>query len=260
MALALMPIDSRSDRPVYQQIADELRNRISRGIYAPGAQLPSEAELVQEFNVTRITARRGLAVLENEGLAELVRGKGMFVPKAPPVLALRTSRFSRSARQAGKGALAAEAEALGLTWRSEAIGEPAILDLPPNIAEVLGEDHGAVRRRRMWVDDVPTQLADSYLPLSIDTVIGWSAGAQAPGGVYGLLEQHGHTLARFREELAGRRATPEEAVALHIPTGAPVIALVRHAIDTSGRVVEYFDSIAAADRHRYIYEFDAPAD
>jgi GntR family transcriptional regulator len=255
-----MPIDTRSDRPVYQQIADELRTRIHRGVYPPGSQLPSEGDLVGEFGVTRVTVRRALAVLENEGLAELVRGKGMFVPQPPPVLALRTSRFSRAARQAGKGALAAEAEALGLTWRSEAIGEPAVVILPPHIAEVLGEDQAAVKRRRMWLNDVPTQLADSYLPLSVDAAIGWSAGAQAPGGVYGLLEQHGHTLARFREELAGRRATPEEAVALHIPNGAPVIALVRHAIDTSGRVVEYFDSVAAADKHRYVYEFDAPAD
>jgi GntR family transcriptional regulator len=260
MALALMSIDNRSDRPVYQQIADELRNRIHRGIYAPGAQLPSEAELVQEFDVTRITARRGLAVLENEGLAELVRGKGMFVPEPPPVLALRTSRFSRAARQAGKGALAAEAEALGLTWRSEAIGEPAIVDLPPNIAEVLGEDRAAVKRRRMWVNDVPTQLADSYLPLSIDTIIGWSAGAQAPGGVYGLLEQNGYTLARFREELAARRATTQEADALRIPVGAPIVVLIRHAIAISGKVVEYFYSVAAADKHRYVYEFDAPAE
>ena len=86
-----MPIDTRSDRPVYQQIADELRTRIHRGVYPPGSQLPSESDLVAEFDVTRITVRRALAVLENEGLAELVRGKGMFVPEPPPVLALRTS-------------------------------------------------------------------------------------------------------------------------------------------------------------------------
>jgi GntR family transcriptional regulator len=254
-----MPINSQSDRPIYQQIADELRERIRQGSYPPGGQLPSEGDLIQEFDVTRVTVRRGLAVLQNEGLIEVIRGKGMFVPQPPPVLALRTSRFSRAARRAGKGALAAEAEALGLSWRSEEL-ETAIVDLPPHIAEVLGEAQAAVKRRRMWLNDVPTQLADSYIPLSIDNVTGWSTGAQAPGGVYGLIEQHGHRVTRFREDLAGRRASPEEAVALHIPSGSPVIALIRHAINESGRVVEYFDSIAAADKHRYIYEFDAPDD
>ena len=183
----------------------------------------------------------------------------MFVPQPPPVLALRTSRFSRSARSAGKGALAAEAEALGLTWRSEHL-EAGVVTLPPAIALLLGEQEAAVKRRRMWVDDIPTQLADSYVPLSLDTEIGWSAGAQAPGGLYGLLEQHGHLITNFREELAGRRATPDEAIALHLQVGAPVIALTRHAIEESGRVVEYFDSIAAADKHRYVYEFPAPPD
>ena len=254
-----MPINHQSDRPIYHQIADDLRARVQDGRYLPGSRLPSEAELVEEFGVTRITVRRGLAVLQHEGLTETVRGKGVFVPRQPPMLALRTSRFSRAARRAGKGALAAEAEALGLSWRSEQI-ETVTVDLPPAIAEVLGEDRAVVKRRRMWVDGMPTQLADSYVPVSIDQVIGWSAGAQAPGGIYGLLEQHGHEIARFREELAARRASPEEAVALHITPGAPVVVLVRFAMDGSGRVVEYFDSVAAADKHRYVYEFDAPDD
>jgi GntR family transcriptional regulator len=231
----IMPIDQQSDRPVYQQIADALRERVRQGVYPPGSKLPSETELVGEFDVTRVTVRRGLAVLEQEGLTESVRGKGVFVTQSPPVLALRTSRFSRAARRAGRGALAAE-------------------------AELLGEGQAAVKRRRMWVNDVPTQLADSYLPLSIDNAIGWSAGAQAPGGVYGLLEEHGYRIVRFREELTARRASPEESVALQVPPASPVVLVVRHAIGETGRVLEYFESVAAADKHRYVYEFDAPDD
>jgi hypothetical protein len=40
----------------------------------------------------------------------------------------------------------------------------------------------------------------------------------------------------------------------------PVVVLIRHAIVTSGKAVEYFYSVAATDKHRYVYEFDAPAD
>lgn len=254
-----MQVDPSRDRPVYKQIADELRARIRSGEYAPGMRIPSEAQLVSDFGVARMTVRQGLAVLQQEGLVEVVRGKGMFVPQPPPVLAVRTSRFSRAARRAGKGALAAEAEALGLSWRSELL-EEGVLELPPDVAAVLGEARGAVKRRRMWVADVPTQLADSYLPLTLDEEIGWTRGEQAPGGVYGLLERHGHLITRFREELVARTAGPEEAVGLHIPPGAAVAAVVRHAIDQAGRVVEYFDSVAVGDRHRYVYEFAAPDD
>lgn len=254
-----MPINQQSDRSVYQQIADELRTRIRGGTYQPGGKLPSETELVEEFDVTRITVRRGLAVLQQEGLTETVRGKGVFVSLPPPVIALRNSRFSRAARRAGRGALAAEAEALGLTWRSEEL-EVATVELSPVIAEVLGEARAVVKRRRMWVGEVPTQLADSYVPLSIDGAIGWSGGAQAPGGIYGLLEENGHLITRFREELAARQASPEESVALLLPPASPVVRLVRHAIDQDGCVVEYFESVSAADKHSYVYEFDAPDD
>ncbi|HZH02644.1 MAG TPA: GntR family transcriptional regulator [Myxococcaceae bacterium] len=252
-----MTIDHRSDRAVYQQIADVLRERIRDEVYAAGSKLPSESELLSEFDVTRQTVRRGLAVLAQEGLTEASRGRGVYVRQAPPVLTVRNARFSRAARQAGKGALAAEAEALGLDWDSEDLGT-ATVDSPPEIERVLGEARAAVKRRRMWVGGVPTQLADSYIPASIDDRIGWTAGATAPGGIYGLLEQHGHEIKRFREELLARQATPEEAVALEIPSAAPVVVLVRHAIDQTGRVVEYFDSVASADKHRYVYEFDAP--
>ncbi|MGH3824098.1 MAG: GntR family transcriptional regulator [Pseudonocardiaceae bacterium] len=252
-----MPVDDRSDRPIFQQIADELRERIKSATYAPGSKLPSETDLIAEFGVTRLTVRRGLAVLANEGLTEPRRGKGVFVRERPAVLTIRNTRFRRSDRAAGKGALAAEAEAAGLSWSAEQL-ELAMVDVAGPIAEALGENRACVRRRRMIVDGVPTQLADCYIPESIDAEIGWSRGASAPGGIYGLLEQNGHLIVRYREELRVRSATPEESVALELPLAAPVVLLVRHAIDQDGRVVEYFDSVAAGDRHRYVYEWDAP--
>lgn len=254
-----MTINQHSDRAVYQQVADILRTRIREGTYGPGSKLPSETELLDEFEVSRPTVRRGLAVLQQEGLTGSSRGKGVFVRSDPPVLTVRNNRFSRAARRSGKGALAAEAEALGLSWDSEHL-ESATVDSPTAVAEILGEPRATVKRRRMLVAGVPTQLADSYVPASLDEEIGWSAGATAPGGIYGLLEQHGHQLVRFREELSVRQATPEEAVALELPPAAPVVVLIRHAIDQNGRVCEYFDSVAAGDKHRYVYEFDAPQD
>jgi GntR family transcriptional regulator len=252
-----MAIDHRSDRSVYQQIADELRQRISSGQYEPGSKLPSETELVEEYDVTRITVRRALAVLAGEGLTESQRGRGVFVREVPPVMRLGNNRFSREARRRGLGAFAAEAERLGLEWEQEDL-ELATVEAPPAIAEVLGESRAVVKRRRMILADRPTQLADSYVPESIAVAIGYDKGATAPGGIYGLLEQHGHLITRFRETIRLRSATPDEAVALDLPPAAPVALLTRIAFDQAERAVEYFDSVAAGDKHVYVYEFDAP--
>ncbi|GAA3569758.1 hypothetical protein GCM10022419_058320 [Nonomuraea rosea] len=64
---------------VYTQLADRLRDRIVAGEYAAGSVLPSEAKLCREFGVARNTARRGLALLEEEGLIVTVPSKGRVV-------------------------------------------------------------------------------------------------------------------------------------------------------------------------------------
>ncbi len=72
-------IDHRSDTPVYQQIAAELRARIGAGRYRPRRPLPSEPQLQQEFGVARDTVRRAFAHLAELGLVYTVRGRGTYV-------------------------------------------------------------------------------------------------------------------------------------------------------------------------------------
>ncbi|GAA3181726.1 GntR family transcriptional regulator [Nonomuraea roseoviolacea] len=73
---------------VYPQVADRLRERIVSGEFPPGSVLPSETTLGRLFGVARNTVRRGLAMLEDEGLLVTVPSKGRVVcgerPAAPP--------------------------------------------------------------------------------------------------------------------------------------------------------------------------------
>ena len=66
-------------QPKHRQIADELRGQINRGELAPGAQLPSEAELGAEYGASRTTVRAALGTLTNEGLIASEAGRGSFV-------------------------------------------------------------------------------------------------------------------------------------------------------------------------------------
>lgn len=63
----------------YRRIADDLRGQITSGALAMGQRVPSEAELVRRYGVSRGTARQGLALLEATGLVTAVHGKGRFV-------------------------------------------------------------------------------------------------------------------------------------------------------------------------------------
>jgi GntR family transcriptional regulator len=72
-------VDHEGKTPLYLQIAAILRGEIERGVYAPGRPVPSETQLMQRFEVARLTARKAVRVLASEGLVEVVPGRGAYV-------------------------------------------------------------------------------------------------------------------------------------------------------------------------------------
>jgi DNA-binding GntR family transcriptional regulator len=76
----MRPMINRDGKvPIYQQIANELRHGIRTGRYPGGTRLPSETELMELHHVARLTARKARNVLAEEGLVEIVQGRGAFV-------------------------------------------------------------------------------------------------------------------------------------------------------------------------------------
>ena len=78
-----------------------------------------------------------------------------------------------------------------------------------------------------------------------------------PGGIYARLEERGHRLKRFSEEVTARMPTIEEMRALRLEPGVPIFRLVRVAYDTDERPVEACDTVMAADR--YVLSYELPA-
>jgi DNA-binding FadR family transcriptional regulator len=74
-----MKLQAVSNRKLYIQIADQIRDQILAGAVAPGRQLPSERDLAQNLGVSRPTVREALIALEVAGLVEVRVGVGAFV-------------------------------------------------------------------------------------------------------------------------------------------------------------------------------------
>lgn len=70
---------TKDNKPLYRVMMDELKSKISSGLYPSEAQLPTEAELSTAFGVSRITTRRALEELERDGFIYRVKGSGSFV-------------------------------------------------------------------------------------------------------------------------------------------------------------------------------------
>ncbi len=233
-----MPLEPPKAR--YSQIAEMLRARIEDGSYLPGSALPSESDLAAEFGVTRPTVNRAVGMLRMDGLVKVRRGAGTYVRELPRIL--RDARQRYSSRRQGTGAADVEARALNLEPRTD-YTEIGKVEPPESVAKILGLGKGQqtlVRRRRLFVNDVPTQLADSYIP--------WSIAESCPelqqpviggGGSYAQLAQLGHAPVRFTEDVTVRAATDEEARLLDLDGDArPVFDVVHVAWTAGGRPVE----------------------
>ncbi|MGW4071388.1 GntR family transcriptional regulator [Nocardia grenadensis] len=72
-------------KPRYALIADDIRAKISRGDYAPGDQLPTKAQLMEQWGAALNTVARAITELQNEGLVETFHGVGSFVQAPVPI-------------------------------------------------------------------------------------------------------------------------------------------------------------------------------
>ena len=75
----IVTIDPLSGVPVYRQLADMLRSRITSGEIPPRHPLPSARTLSQEYGLAMGTVNKAFDVLRNEGLIVAVPGRGMYV-------------------------------------------------------------------------------------------------------------------------------------------------------------------------------------
>lgn len=258
-AVLTSSIDPASDRPVYKQIADHLRIAIERGRLREGDQLPSEAQLMDHYGVARMTIRNAMRLLQDEGLVTAEHGKGSYVRSRPPVRRLASDRFAQRHRKEGKAAFITEAEHVGAAPQVDMI-EVSESRPPAEVADRLGisdDSDVVIRSRRYLLDGRPVEMAISYIPADLARGTPISDPNLGPGGIYARLEEQGHTLERFTEDVTARMPTPQEARLLNLSPGVPVFRLVRTAYDMDNRSVEVCDTVMAADAYQLSYELPA---
>lgn len=221
-----MPPDAKRD-----QIAAAIRERITNGIYAAGAPLPSETALAQEFNVARNTVKEALYELRMEGLLHTIPRRGTYVQPPRPRRRLQVSRYQSELDQA-LADLESALDPTGLPAAS--VGR---VNADQTLADLFGVPVGTRLLRREWVTvdgGYPTQLTTSYLPTEL---VGSTTGRlRSAGGVIAYLVSVGRQPTRVVESTVARPPTDHESDALRVGSGW-VLATTRR-IFCGGEVVE----------------------
>ena len=82
--------------PLYAQIKNHIKAQLKSGLWRVGERIPSEAQLSEDFSVSRMTARRAVQELADEGLLERSVGAGTFVTQPPsPISAVELPDFNQ---------------------------------------------------------------------------------------------------------------------------------------------------------------------
>ena len=207
-------IEANSIVPLYKQIVLSLRDDIAAGKYRPGDKLPSEAELMYEFGVSRITVRSAVKELEESGLVVRARGKGTFVSSGDKLVYAADDQesFSRSCQLSGKTASTQVIE-LSFTY-------PTLRD-----AKFLGVDDTVrvLRSRRLRsVDGEPTLLETNCYSDALSFLV----NEDLTGSLMEVLESHGIGLGRNVRTLEVCFATDYEASCLNVEEGSPLLLFV----------------------------------
>lgn len=229
---------------MYHQILLGLRERIESGEIGVGDRLPSEADLVREFGVSRTTARRALDELRREGLVRREPGRGTFLanPRLRSNLAYLHS-FSE------------EIERWGYTPGARLISHEeraADEEIASRLEIGAGDGLLFVRRLRL-ADERPIFVCDSYLP-----VTRFPALRDADYGAVSLSrlfeETTGREVEHARQWIGASSAPPDVAGLLEIAPSMPVLKVRRVTCVTGGTPIEIVEAYFHPERYQHYNE------
>lgn len=220
-----MDLVEDSSLPLFKQVENLIRGEIERGVYAPGDSVPSERELADHYQISRVTVRHAIQNLVERGFLTKVQGKGTFVS---PVHLER--QITQSAENFTFVEMC-EAEGKNPSTRFISVSEVKGTASERNFLRTKDTSLICVQRVRL-ADGVPVMLENSLFPKTGFEFL--LDKAESSPTIFGLVENEagrkvgGHA----RRTLRSARADQPTSELLHIPVGEPLFLETVNFLDT----------------------------
>lgn len=219
----------------YQEIADELRQRATN---APaGSVLPSEAEMSVEFGASRVTIRRALELVRDDGLIAARQGFGWFVATEP-------------VQQSLESLATIESHVEGVGKLSERKVEEFAFEAPPaRVRGLLGVDQVLRVKRVNLADGEPFAVVTVWCPAELGAKLSRRDVERRP--FYELLDIE---LRGATQTIAADLIGPVDAQLLGVPMGSPVLRCQRVTTDRHGDPVLVSEHVFPAHRTEFVVD------
>lgn len=228
---------SDSASPLYRQLMQRIRADIASGVYAVHSRIPSETELVETYQVSRVTVRKALAELTREGLLRRMQGKGTYV------CAPRLKSNLREVTSFHEACLM-----MGCVPGTKVISV-AVTKVEEDVREALGlTGEEAVETIRLRLaDEEPVMLETNRFPMKYDGLL----REELTGSLYHILSKQGIEAASGVHEISLCYATSQQARLLDVEVGAALLQLNQVIFDQNGMPLHTSHQVIRGDRFTF---------
>lgn len=224
----------------YRQLAAVLRELIECGTLRGGEALPSERELAKATGFSRITVRKAIEHLLNDGLISKRHGAGTFVkPQIDQPLSILLGFTADMQRRGQPSSSILLDKSVGLPTANEALK----LGISPS-------EHVVRLSRVRLAAGEPLGIEDATVPLYA------AAPDKIHDSLYEALRQSGHMPVRAVQRMHAAIANEKESHLLGLEIGAPIFHTERHSFLANGRPIEVTMSAYRGDRYDFIAELN----
>jgi GntR family transcriptional regulator len=254
-----MPEPHEDKRPKAERIAAEIRKLIMSGDWAPGAQVPTNSQLQDQFNTTNVTVQRALQILKDEKFLEGQVGVGVFV-RGDRAQTIQPAHYIEPSEPGRPYRWLSEATKRGQRSKYKMIAVGEVVP-PVEVARALRLEEGdtaMLRSRIGFLDDQPAELVHSYYPVELARGTRLADRRLIPGGSPALLEEMGYPTRSQDDAVGARPATTEEYEALEIPRDVPVLEVFRIVYSNADKPIEVTLLTKPAHRFKMGYHIEVP--
>jgi GntR family transcriptional regulator len=225
--------------PLYKRLKAALEKAISSNTLKSGAVLPGERVIAEQLAISRVTVRKALALLEDEGL--LNRRHGFRTEIGSRVEKSLSTLTSFSEDIITRGLVP------GCLWLSKQISRPSPTEM---MALGIAGNANVLRMRRVrTADKVPIAVESCAVPVrflpSADLV---------QDSLYETLTIRGFLPQRAIQRMRARAATADDALHLHCEAGSPLLMTERRCFLGDGQIVEYCETRYKGDVYDFVFE------
>ena len=230
-----------SSVPLHISISEKLRQQIEAGDYQPGEKLPSEHQLMEVFNVSRITVRRAIANLVSQGLAKSQQGKGVFVtPQKKVAYSLASPLVFLERDLARKG--------IQFTFKNLAFKKVRAPQTVQATLQLPSQSTVYFQKKLFSMDGAVGATDESYIVSNL----GQQFKAQLKQQMtFPTLEAQGIEIERIDAVIECTHADYEMSNHLEVPLGQPLIVYRYTTYVANEKPILYGKTISRADRFCY---------